>query len=166
MRPAWAISTPGRSTKLSERSAKRPRGGAPAPITTTFGEIHRSGGSHSIGTRTSGHVPPTASIAATAPPAWRPPSAATSAVSAPCSRLPAAKTPAREVRSAASTRGPRVPESMLSPPITASSWSGIQSPVNTTVSHSIREPSLNATASTRFCPTISTTSTPVLIGTR
>ena len=115
MRPACAISTLGRWRKLAERSAKRPRGGAPAPATTTFGAIQRSGGSHSMGTRTSGQARPVARNAAAAAPAWRPPSAATSAVSAPCRRLPAANTPGLEVRSAVSTDGPRVPASIARP---------------------------------------------------
>ena len=104
---------------------------------TAFGEIHGSGGSHSIGTRRSGQALPAHEPAAPAA-AWRPLSAATSAVSAPWRRLPAANTPGREVRSAASTDGPRVPGSIASPAVTASSWSGIQSAVNTTVSHATR----------------------------
>ena len=69
---------------------------------------------------------------------WRPLSAAMSAVSAPCRRLPAAKTPGRAVCWPGSTRGPRVPSSRSMPPRTASSWSGIQSPVKTTRSHASR----------------------------
>ena len=68
---------------------------------------------------------------------WRPSSAAPSAVSTGCSRLPTANTPGLLVRRPASTTGPRVAGSIASPPVRASSWSGIQSPVNTTVSHSI-----------------------------
>ena len=64
----------------------------------------------------------------------RPSSAATSAVSTGCGRLPMANTPGRLVRRAVSTSGPSVPRSMSSPAARASSWSGIQSPVSTTVS--------------------------------
>ena len=54
VRAPCAISIRGRDAKPLERSAKRPRGGGPAPGTTTLGAIHRSGGSHSIGMRASG----------------------------------------------------------------------------------------------------------------
>jgi hypothetical protein len=73
--------------------------------------------------------------------------------------LPAAKTPGRFVRSAWSIAGPRVPGSSAIPPRTASSWSGIQSAVNTTVSHATRRAapvsrSVSSTASTRPRPSI------------
>jgi hypothetical protein len=67
--------------------------------------------------------------------ACRPDSAAMSAVSAACTRFPAANTPASDVSSVVSTAGPSVPGSMARPASRASSWSGIQSPLNTTVSH-------------------------------
>ena len=134
--------------------ARRAVAGACTAI--AFGAIHPSGDSHSIGTR-SGQSRSPAAKAAAATAAWRPLSAAMSAISAPCSRLPAANTPRREVRRAASTNGPRVPGSIARPAITASSWSGIQSAVKTTVSHvTVRarplSTSVSSTASTRGRP--------------
>ena len=67
----------------------------------------------------------------------RPSRAAMSAVSTGWIRLPIAKTPGLLVRNAVSTTGPRVLGSMSNPAERASSWSGIQSPVSTRVSHSM-----------------------------
>ena len=75
---------------------------------------------------------------ATIRPVWRPPSAQESAVSAGWMRLPVANTPWTVVCIAASTSGPRVPGSSSQPAITASSWSGIQSAVKTTMSQAMR----------------------------
>jgi len=103
--------------------------------------------------------------------ACRPDSAATSAVSAACTRLPAANTPAADVSSVVSTAGPRVPGSMARPASRASSWSGIQSPVNTTVSHGTNRASpvrtsATSTPSSRPRPVTRCTRADVHTGTR
>ncbi len=105
------------------------------------------------------------------PAACRPLSAAMSAVSAPCKRLPAANTPGREVRREASTAGPSVPGSSSRPPITASSLSGTQSAVKTTVSQATLRvrplsSSVNSTSSTRGRPWIALTAVRVQSGVR
>jgi len=127
----------------------RPRGGMISLALMAFGEIHCSGGSVTTailvagwGTRPDRNEPICLA-------AWRPDSAATSAVSAAWIRFPAAKTPGTDVARPVSTAGPRVPESSGRPADRASSWSGIQSPVNTSQSHATvrdRPPSPSATS--------------------
>lgn len=114
---------------------------------------------------------PEASHSRTPAATCRPSAAATSDVSAPCRTLPTAKTPDELVRSAGSTRGPFVPGSISRPASLASSWSGIQSPVKTTVSQAMTrvEPvarSLTSTPSTPPRPRILVSLWPVRIGTR
>ena len=92
-----------------------------------------------------------------------------SAVSAACTRFPAANTPGADVASAVSTAGPRVPGSSSSPARRASSWSGIQSPVNTSVSHGTNRavpPRITSTPASRPWPTIRDTVPPVHTGIR
>src|SRR5205085_327062 len=128
-RPPWRTSSSTPRRNSVERSAKRPRGGGSALAPTALGAIQPSGAWQTMGTGAAGQSPSLASQPASDSAACRPSSAATSAGSAPCSRLPAANTPGRAVRSAVSTRGPRVPGSSGTWPVTARSWAGIQSPV-------------------------------------
>ena len=93
-----------------------------------------------------------------------PSSAQRSAAATSWTRLPIAKTPSRDVRNVASTAGPLTAAFIANPLRRANSWSGIQQPVKTTVSQSIRRPSVRTTCSTRRRPTISAMSTPVRIG--
>ena len=107
-----------------------------ATTATAFGEIQRSGGSATTGTGTGARClgGPPGQVGGDLPAACRPDSAATSAVSAACTRLPAANTPGADVAMVVSIAGPSVPASSAMPAVRASTWSGIQSPVNT--SHS------------------------------
>ena len=103
--------------------------------------------------------------------ACRPDSAAISAVSAACTRLPAANTLRADVSRLVSTAGPRVPGSIVIPAARASSWSGIQSPVNTSVSHSTRRAapvrtSATSTAVSRSRPSTRRSTVDVHTGTR
>ena len=119
------------------RAAAVPRGLA-SPGSSRWGVTHRNGGA-AVSSRwrlRDGRRP--ARWASTALATWRPSSAALSAVSTGWTRFPIANTPALLVRSPTSTTGPRVAASRSSPPRRTSSWSGIQSPVVTTVSHRTR----------------------------
>ena len=135
VRPSCTARSLGSLRYSSTQNSRSPLAATPPSGETSCGATHRSGASVRMRTafggssRCSSH-PPTA--AAT----WRPSNAAPSAVSTGCSRLPTANTPGLLVRRPASTTGPRVAGSIARPPVRASSWSGIQSPVNTTVSQS------------------------------
>ncbi len=93
------------------------------------------------------------------------------AVSPGWTRLPAATTPARDVRPHPSVRGPPVAGSVATSIRRASSWSGTQSPVKTTVSAPSRSTrpvarSSTSTASRRPCPCRAATRDVVRSGTR
>ena len=119
---------------LVDPEQKSPLAASPPSGDTSCGATHRSGASARMRTAFGGS-PRCSSQSFTAVATWRPSSAAPSAVSTGCSRLPTANTPGLLVRRPASTTGPRVAGSIARPAVRASSWSGIQSPVNTTVSH-------------------------------
>ena len=157
--------------KTSPRSRKCPRAGGGPPARMALGEIQRSGAATVTGIRGPRGGGPPRRAAAICRAACRPPAAATSAVSAACTRFPAAKTPGMDVSSVVSTAGPRVPGSSWVPASRASSWSGIQSPVKTTVSQPTnRVPpvrrSASSTPSSRSRPAIRRTAVAVQTGVR
>ena len=126
-----------------------------------FGATQASG-ARAVSRTAAGQSPGLRRYAATLGATCRPSRAQTSAVSAGCMRFPAREHASPSRRSAGSTSRPGVPRSSSQPAITASSWSGIQSAVKTTRSHSTvlvspESISVNSTDSTRSDPWIALT---------